>query len=58
MIRKCQEIAKEEVEEGEIVPEPELKIYPEKIKDTSLTLRKVLENSMINEYPTIEVCFD
>jgi len=39
VIRKCQESAKEEVEEGEIVPEPELKIYSEEIKDTSLTLR-------------------
>ena len=58
MVRKCREESSvHEAEEGEIVPEPVVSIYKESIKDMSQSLRQVLEQTLICEYPTLEVQF-
>ena len=58
MVRKCREESSvQEAEEGEIVPEPVVSIYKESIKDMSQSLRQVLEQTLICEYPTLEVQF-
>jgi len=56
-VRKCQEVQAPEAEEGEIVADPVVKIYSQPVKDMTLTLRQVLEQTLICEYPTLDVQF-
>jgi hypothetical protein len=57
-VRRCKETQAPDVEEGEIVAEPTTEIHSETVRDLSLTLRQLLEKSLICEYPTIGVAFN